>query len=841
MNRFAFAIPLALASSSLLLCSACSCSGDEDSSANPPDGGTITGDASPDVDASGDGYTPFDAPQGETSNDCPGGCDEGEICSHGQCVPMISCTDDNDCRNDSYCDPTVGCVPWEDPPGHSHDPNCVYVVPAGQFAPTVRCEFSAAEANDPFPQHLDVQATPVVVNFNQPPSSGPPSIVAPFTATVAANYTEGLGILRILRGSDCSVEANLGGVDVDGDGTVDWIASPATPAVGDLDGDGVAEIVTYGGDGSLLAFTRKAGAWSLLWKALDGPGGSVFVDTLYNWTPERSQNWAGPSIHDLDDDGSPEIIREGYVFSSAGVLLTGLPAGYVHAPAGTNPVLANLDDDEAIEFTNGEFVWEWSGAQWTQEPSFPGANPSAPGYVAVADFGPYGAGLASTRPEIAVVRGGNAMIYAFDGSYALEPLAVPGGGGGNPTVADYDGDGLPELGVAGADFYTVFDIDCTATPRAAGACASSAADRCDDASGVPGPCSAGLLWSRKTQDHSSNITGSSVFDFEADGKAEVVYADECFVRVYSGTDGDVLFSQYRSSCTWFENPVVADVDGNFRADLVVPSNLACAQGGAGIACGGLNADGVDDQFAGLRCELATDCVSGVCDGGFCRCAATSECCAAMDDALCLEMGFQCSAPPTSVGGANTCRASHPRGVTGIRVYSDAADKWVRSRTIWSQHAYAVTHIGEDGVVPKTSDWLNNWEQPELNNFRQNVPGTQNGQSTADPTAGAAAFAGCGGSVATLRVDVCNRGADAMGAGVAVGFYDGTTLVCHTETTQPLQPGECEEVSCVWDDPPTAAGESVDITVVANDDDSLTECKDGNNEGVITGVWCDPPS
>ena len=60
-----------------------------------------------------------------------------------------------------------------------------------------------------------------------------------------------------------------------------------------------------------------------------------------------------------------------------------------------------------------------------------------------------------------------------------------------------------------------------------------------------------------------------------------VYADECFVRVYNGTDGDVLFSQYRSSCTWFENPVVADVDGNFRADLVVPSNLACSQGGAG--------------------------------------------------------------------------------------------------------------------------------------------------------------------------------------------------------------------------------------------------------------------
>ena len=826
-----------LVASTLSFCTGCSCSGDEDSTAEAPPGSSQDAGTDASTDAPDDSVNPFDTGQGDVDNNCPGGCDEGEICSHGQCVPFTSCDDDNDCKNDSYCDPDTGCVPWGDP---THDPDCVYVVPAGQFAPNVRCEFSQADATDPFPQHLDVQATPVVVNFNNPASSGPPSIVAPFTATVPGNYTEGMGVLRILRGTDCTVEAVLGGTDVDGDTVVDWIASPATPAVGDLDGDGVAEIVTYGGDGSLLAFTRKAGTWSLLWKALDAPGGNVFVDSLYNWTPERSQNWAGPSIHDLDDDGSPEIIREGYVISAQGIVLSGLPTGYAAVGAGLNPVLANLDDDDDIEFTNGQFVWAWTSGQWVQESYFPGANPSAPGYVAIADFGAYGSG-ASTLPEIAVVRSSSAMVYAIDGTYAQAPIAVPGGGGGNPTVSDYDGDGLPELGVAGADFYTVFDIDCSATPRPGGLCEGSGLNRCDDINSTPGLCPEGILWSRKTQDHSSNITGSSVFDFEADGKAEVVYADECFVRVYSGTDGDVLFSQYRSSCTWFENPVVADVDGNFRADLVVPSNLACAQGGAGIACGDLNADGVDPQFAGVRCEEGTDCVSGTCEDGFCRCASTAECCAAQDDALCLEQGYSCVAPPAALGGANTCRAAHPHGVTGIRVYSDAQDKWVRSRTIWSQHAYAVTHINEDGTVPTTSAWLNNWEQPELNNFRQNVPGTPNGQSTADPTAGAAQFNACGGGQANLVVDVCNRGADAMGAGISVGFYEGSELVCQTQTTGPLQPGECESVTCTWDSPPATSADAVDITVVANDDEALTECKEGNNEGTITGVWCDPPS
>jgi hypothetical protein len=340
---------------------------------------------------------------------------------------------------------------------------------------------------------------------------------------------------------------------------------------------------------------------------------------------------------------------------------------------GLNPVLANLDDDDAVEMTNGRFVWEWSGGAWVQEPTFPGANASGVGFAAVADFGPYGASLPAGSPEIAVVQGSNVVIHAMDGALAYGPVAVPGSGGGNPTVADYDGDGMPEVGVAGLDFYSVFDPDCTATPRAGGTCETGS--QCDDAAGVAGPCPAGVLWSRKTQDHSSQLTGSSVFDFEADGNAEAIYADECFARVYRGTDGEVLFSQYTSSCTWYENPVVADVDGNFRADLVVPSNRACSDGVSGINCAGsLDAQGVDKQFAGLRCQEAEDCVSGVCTAGFCRCATTAECCSAQDETLCGDAGFKCAVPPESVGGDNTCRASHPRGLSGIRVYSDARDR-----------------------------------------------------------------------------------------------------------------------------------------------------------------------
>ena len=44
----------------------------------------------------------------------------------------------------------------------------------------------------------------------------------------------------------------------------------------------------------------------------------------------------------------------------------------------------------------------------------------------------------------------------------------------------------------------------------------------------------GVLWVQPSQDASSNVTGSSVFDFDGDGQAEAVYRDECFIRVYNG-------------------------------------------------------------------------------------------------------------------------------------------------------------------------------------------------------------------------------------------------------------------------------------------------------------------
>jgi hypothetical protein len=491
-------------------------------------------------------------------------------------------------------------------------------------------------------------------------------------------------------------------------------------------------------------------------------------------------------------------------------------------------VVANLDQDPAVETTDGQTIWEWKAGAWVEQPEYKGLL----GHVAVANFGAYGVGLPAGLPEIAVTNGAQVAIFAIDGTPALEPLVVPGGAGGPPTVADFDGDGLPELAVASGSAYTVVDIDCGPSPRPGGICPKGA---CEPG---PDPCPPGIAWSRATQDASSAITGSSVFDFEGDGHAEAVYADECFVRVYDGATGEVLFSQYRSSCTWYENPVIADVDGNLRADLVVPSNLACSDGVSGIGCWGLNADGVDAQFDGLRCKTGGgDCASGTCDAGLCRCKSGAECCGAADEAKCLEQGYKCAAPNEGTPGkGDTCRAAHPRGLTGIRVFSDLNDNWVRSRTIWNQHPYAVTHVNEDGTIHRTSQWKNNWEIQNLNNFRQNVPGSPV-RAIGDPTVCAARGTACSAGSALLQVPVCNRGSEQLAAGLPVGFYVGGKSICQATTAGILPVGQCESVGCAWASPPRTQAEAVTVEVVANDQTPRAECKKGNDRGSIYGVYC----
>src|SRR5438067_12716938 len=88
-------------------------------------------------------------------------------------------------------------------------------------------------------------------------------------------------------------------------------------------------------------------------------------------------------------------------------------------------------------------------------------------------------------------------------------------------------------------------------------------------------------WSDAVTDLSGLATGTA-FDFLGRGIADAIYADEHHAYVFDGSNGDVELTTARSSGTLIEYPVVADVDSDGSADIVVVSNYITASGVTGF-------------------------------------------------------------------------------------------------------------------------------------------------------------------------------------------------------------------------------------------------------------------
>jgi len=769
-------------------------------------------------------------------------CRASEVCRNDLCVPYDrTCRTSNDCRGDTHC---VGgmCVPYDNQ--FPFDPLCVGSPEPGVFVTETQCAWVAPAPGDAFPGHRNVLSTPMVVDFDLDgnPATKQPSIVfVTYTDSDDGNLASCVGdathfgIIRVVDGATCAIQVTLPA----------HVIASSPVALGDLDRDGRADIVAHrvGGGVIALGYGGTPAAWRVLW---DTPVPAA-ADQCY---------WSGPSIHDLDDDGAPEVMQGGIVYSATGVVRSTTfaivpddgftdhdtpPDGVAdYDGIGTIPVIADLDGDGAPELTDGTRILEWTGNDWVETAMSLGGA----GQTAVADFGTFGSAPAMDmplvkdgKPEIVVVANRRVRVMTSAGRVVFGPVALgpaPVGRdnfGGPPTIADFDGDGRVEFAVAGSNQLTVYDLDCLPGASAA-ACPSRRTD--------------GILWGRTAQDFTSSVTGVAVFDFEGDGRSEVVYADECFTRVHDGRSGDVIFSASHTSCTWYENPVIADVDADGHAEIVVPGNDACPQQvpGPGFC------PAVDPIFEGLRCTVSADCPSGArcrkddpssaTELARCRCTAAVQC----------GTGYTCADPPAGPApGGMVCRATHaPAGQfdRGVRVLRDRLDRWVAARPVWNQHAYAITNVGDRGEIPRSSAWLQNFRVTGLNNFRQNVPGMggQGAPGAPDLTVARAMFM-CQLPVgARMSADVCNRGGTPARPGARVVFYRtgvNPALGCDAFTTRALEPGQCENVNCFYVNPPGI--DRSDIVIRVDDDGSAAgigrelECYEGNNEDVLERVGC----
>lgn len=746
---------------------------------------------------------------------CSPACDPGQDCIDGQCVPSPDCKTDADCQSDSHC---VGsrCTPYGE--GESNLA-CARVVPAGLLSPSIFCEWLGPPADDPYPTNRQVLSTPLVADFNFDghKSSEFPTIHPSIVVNSYNNGSDGAcglgpdndrtawGILRILDGRTCKIQYSV----------PTRINGAITPAIGDLNGDGRPEIVAYTWEAGttapsgVVAFTFSAAAkgWIELWRSHDAANAPSNL--------LAGCQWAGPSLYDLNDDGKPEVLAEGYVYDSTGRLIDGT-VGSLGNGSGQFAIVADIDKDGVPNLVTprGAYAWNKATSRWESKYSYSAAAGNV--YAAVGDFGKV-TGTTLDRSvrdglaEVVLVGSAQVSMLSYDGKVVFGPISIPSAaaswGGGPPTVGDFDNDGLAEFAAAGADSYQVFDPDCKA-----GA----------DPKLCPTKTTNGILWTKFSQDKSSRVTGSALFDFEGNGTAEAIYADECFARIHDGATGEVLFSQEHSSCTWNEYPTIADVQGNFRSKLIVPSNTNC-----NVTC-----PPVDPVFKGLRCTGATDCPNAMpCDSGFCRCSGDAQC-----NVSASGGGFVCLAAPSGVPGTGkTCQAAHTNNRTGIRVFGDGLDRWVASRPMWNQHAYSITNVSDDGAIPRTSSMASNWEQPGLNNFRLNVQGKLGPSSVPDATAkgGGSASAQCADGKVTLSTSVCNRGSAPVGDGMPVTFYEGGAILCTATTAQALSPGKCIQVGCTA---PIAAGPH-SVTISADDDGTgkgtASECTPENNRASMS--------
>ena len=174
------------------------------------------------------------------------------------------------------------------------------------------------------------------------------------------------------------------------------------------------------------------------------------------------------------------------------------------------------------------------------------------------------------------------------------------------------------------------------------------------------------------------------------------------------------------------------------------------------------------------------------------------------------------------------------GTDGVFALGDPNDRWVRTRPIWNQFTYHVTNVGDFGQIPMTE--ADNWSEPGLNNYRQNVQGA--GVFNApNLTVTLEAVALCGGASVRLSAVVTNEGSRGVPAGVSVEFLETMPTARTIETratTRPLLPGASERITIVVTDVPYDTDLAYEVRVDgASATDPVLECAEDDNSGTAT--------
>jgi hypothetical protein len=281
-------------------------------------------------------------------------------------------------------------------------------------------------------------------------------------------------------------------------------------AVADVDADGSPDILGF--DSDVVVALEADGRTK--WRSKD------------HIAPRAE--YASVTVADLYADGTPDVVADDLVLDGAtGATETKLasdPDVQHHRTA----VVGDVDLDGVQEIVQAGKLFSADGAErWDS-----GLAPYivlTPALVQ-ADCDP--------EAEILLVAQGW-TLYEHDGTLVRHVPYPHDVFVGTPCIGDLDGDGASDLAVPASDLLSAWHLDGT------------------------------LMWSAPIDD-GSTAAGCTAYDLDGDGALEVIFAGESRLSILDGATGAVRYEEGGlSSYTAIEAPVVTDLDGDGRAEILV--------------------------------------------------------------------------------------------------------------------------------------------------------------------------------------------------------------------------------------------------------------------------------
>ncbi|MBK8698805.1 MAG: gliding motility-associated C-terminal domain-containing protein [Saprospiraceae bacterium] len=256
---------------------------------------------------------------------------------------------------------------------------------------------------------------------------------------------------------------------------------------------------------------------------------------------------------DINYDGQIEIYSGTQIFNSKGILIYDGGFGGCNSINmsnqcfGSHSIVGDFLDVVGLELAAGNKVFSF---QINNYNGTAGNTSNITMAEAGVEDGSTSMGDIDGDGKLDVIVLRNGINPAETGLWAWNPRTgtiiahafTEGRGGGIPFVGDIDGDCLPEIGISYVNKLVLYRYDGTKNLKKV---------------------------FTKVITENVGVIGLTMFDLNQDGRQEIVFRDETQFTILDGPTGNTIFTYPIFSTTSFEHPIIADIDHDGAAEILV--------------------------------------------------------------------------------------------------------------------------------------------------------------------------------------------------------------------------------------------------------------------------------